>query len=150
MRKLTAKLSYLAISLLFTAGLTYPQTDATEKQLAELSNAWMSAFYQGDGKAMDELEVDNLTLVMPTGEIWTKDGPRAGFQKPHNAVLKHTKELRKVLRIGDVYVLVGHLGVRRKENQGEKTEKLTFTEVWVKQEGKWKIANAQWTAQIGQ
>jgi ketosteroid isomerase-like protein len=151
MKKLIIELSYIALVLLSTAVLAYPQTDATENQLMELSNAWISAFYQGDAKAMDELEMEDLTLVMPTGEIWTKNGPRAAFQKSHDTVLKHTHEFRRVLRIGEVYVLIGQLAVTEKEKEGEKTEKSIFTEVWAKREGKWKIAIAQWTTdQTGQ
>jgi ketosteroid isomerase-like protein len=151
MKKLIIELSYIALALLSSAVLAYPQTDATEKQLMELSNAWMSAFYQGDATAMDELEMEDLTLVMPTGEIWTKKGPRAGFQKSHDTFLKHSHEFRRVLRIGEVYVLIGQLAVTEKEKEGEKTEKSIFTEVWAKREGKWKIATAHWTTdQTGQ
>ena len=60
------------------------QADVAQLQptLEQLHREWFTAFDKGDGATMDRMEVPNLTLVMPDGTIWQKDGPRAGRQKP--------------------------------------------------------------------
>src|SRR5437764_13252447 len=48
---------------------------------ADLHAKWFKAFDIGDGATMDQMEMDNLVLVMPNGDIWRKPGPRAGKQR---------------------------------------------------------------------
>ena len=50
-------------------------------ELQALHAKWFKAFDSGDGATMDQMEVDNLVLVMPNGDIWRKPGPRAGKQR---------------------------------------------------------------------
>jgi hypothetical protein len=48
--------------------------------LEALHAKWFKAFDSGDGATMDQIEVDKLVLVMPTGFIWTKTKAIAGEQ----------------------------------------------------------------------
>ena len=113
--------------------------------LEALHAKWFKAFDSGDGATMDQIEVDKLMLVMPTGFIWTKTTARAGKQPP--AKLKLDPETERALsnvsvrRFGDTAILTGILKTKSaKENSQEAT-----TVVFVRSSGQWKIASAQWS-----
>ena len=63
--------------LLLTALLSMTgsgQAAATDLQteLHNLQAKWMKAYDSGDGVTMGQIEMDNLVLVMPAGEVWAK------------------------------------------------------------------------------
>ena len=110
-------------------------------ELESLHAQWFKAFDSGDGATMDQMEMDNLTLVMPEGFIWPKTEARAGVQKKHDAQAERTLSDVSVRRFGDTAILTGILTTKSgKENSKEAT-----MVVFVQSSGKWKIASAQWT-----
>jgi ketosteroid isomerase-like protein len=110
-------------------------------ELESLHAQWFKAFDGGDGATMDEMEMGNLTLVMPGGFIWPKTEARAGVQKKHDAQAERTLSDVSVRRFGDTAIITGILNTKSgKENSKEAT-----TVVFVHESGKWKIASAQWT-----
>jgi hypothetical protein len=50
-------------------------------ELESLHAQWFKAFDGGDGAPMDQMEMNNLTLVMPGGLVWPKTEARAVVQK---------------------------------------------------------------------
>src|SRR5436853_6792192 len=76
------------VTLLCSTSLMAQGTDANlRSELEALHAKWFKAFDIGDGATMDQMEMDNLVLVMPNGDIWRKPGPRAGKQRkldPHS------------------------------------------------------------------
>ena len=50
---------------------------------------------------MDQMEVDNLVLVMPNGDIWRKPGPRAGKQRKLDPLSERALSNVVVRRFGD-------------------------------------------------
>ena len=90
---------------------------------------------------MDQVEVDKLMLVMPTGFIWTKTTARAGEQPKRNSETERALSNVSVRRFADTAILTGILTTKSgKENSQEAT-----TVVFVRSSGKWKIASAQWS-----
>lgn len=110
--------------------------------LEGLHAKWMKAYYGGDTATMDQLEADNLVLVMPTGFIWVKSGPRTEKQLAFDPQTECTLTDVSVRQFGDTAILTGLLRTKSaKENSQEGT-----TVVFVRNSGKWKIASAQWTS----
>ena len=133
----------LILSILLCSTILMAQgADATLKsELEALHTKWFKAFDGGDGATMDQMEMENLALVMPTGELWVKTEPRAGNQAKLDPQTKRTLSDVSVRRFGDTAVLTGILTSKTaKENEREAT-----TVVFVQSSGKWKIASAQWT-----
>jgi ketosteroid isomerase-like protein len=109
--------------------------------LEALHAKWFKAFDSGDGATMDQIEVDKLMLVMPTGSIWTKTTARAGEQSKRDSKTERELSSVSVRRFGDTAVLTGILTTKSaKDNSQEAT-----TVVFVRSSGKWKIASAQWS-----
>lgn len=112
-----------------------------QSDLEALHAKWFKAFDGGDGATMDQIEVDKLTLVMPTGLIWAKPKARAGEQLKRDPQTERALSAVSVRRFGDTAILTGILTTKSgKENSQEAT-----TVVFVRNAGKWKIASAQWT-----
>ena len=109
--------------------------------LETLHAKWFKAFDSGDGATMDQIEMDKLTLVMPSGVIWAKTKARAGEQLKRDPQTERALSAVSVRRFGDTAILTGILTTKSgKENSQEAT-----TVVFVKNSGKWKIASAQWS-----
>ncbi|HEY7097408.1 MAG TPA: nuclear transport factor 2 family protein [Terriglobales bacterium] len=115
-------------------------------ELESLHAKWFRAFDSGDGTTMDQMEVEKLVLIMPTGLIWTKPKPRAGEKAQSNPQTERTLSDVSVHRFGDIAILTGILATKSpKENSKDAT-----TVVFVQSAGKWKVASAQWTPVTGQ
>ncbi len=113
--------------------------DNVAAELEALHTKWFAAYDRGDGAAMNRIETDNLVLILPDGTIFKKTEPRA---KKHEA----TGAARRVLsdvsirRFGDATVMTGILTSSYPD--GTKAEATTV--VWVRQNGSWRVASAQW------
>lgn len=108
--------------------------------LEALHTKWFKAFDSGDGATMDQIEVDKLVLIMPTGSIWTKTTARAGEQSKGDAETQRTLSEVSVRRYGDTAILTGILTSK----SAQESSKESTTVVFVNVSGKWKIASAQW------
>lgn len=109
--------------------------------LEALHAKWFKAFDSGDGATMDQMEMDKLTLVMPSGLIWAKTAARAGKQMDRDPRTGRALSAVAVRRFGDTAILTGILTTT---SAGETSREAT-TVVFVWSSGKWKIASAQWT-----
>ena len=117
-------------------------TDANLRpELESLHAKWLKAFYSGDNATMDEMEASNLVLIMPMGVIWQKNGPRELKQARFDPQTQATLSDVSVRRFGDTAILTGILHAK----SAKETLQNGTTIVFVKSEGKWKIASAQWT-----
>jgi ketosteroid isomerase-like protein len=136
--------SVLVIFLIVLCSITLLAQDADAKlasDLEALHTKWFKAFDSGDGATMDQIEVDKLVLVMPTGFIWTKTKARAGEQPKRDPETERALSNASVRRFGDTAILTGILTTKSgKENSQEAT-----TVVFVRNSGKWKIVSAQWS-----
>jgi ketosteroid isomerase-like protein len=139
-----------AITVLIVSAGVSAQADETSNRIADtnlrsdleaLHAKWFKAFDSGDGATMDQIEMNQLTLVMPTGLIWAKTTPRAGKQLDRDPQTERALSAVSVRRFGDTAILTGILTTKSaKESSREAT-----TVVFVRSSGKWKIASAQWS-----
>jgi len=133
----------LAALVCLTPMLAQAQTpDANLRaELESLHAKWMKAFYSGDSATMDKMEASNLVLIMPMGVIWEKNGPREIQQARFDAQTQATLSDVSVRRFGDTAILTGIVHAK----SAKETFQSGATIVFVKSDGKWKIASAQWT-----
>lgn len=142
---LLAFLTVIALSV--TVNLSFGQTKSNgsnvQVEIQRLTQDWYTAFGKGDGAAMDQMEVPNLVLINAsgTGDIWHKDGPRAGKEKLKAAV--YTVGQSEVRQFGDAAVLTGSFTSTSKN--GDRSDELNETVVWIRMNNKWLVSSAQWT-----
>jgi len=137
----------ILVFALFCSSLVFAQSPSPDlqTQLVDLHAKWFKAFDSGDGATMDRMEMTNLVLVLPSGEIWKKTEPRGTSQPkldPETKRILHDVSLRK---FGDTVILTGTLSSDSKE---EKSTMGTMV-VFVRSAGQWKIASAEWTTVEG-
>jgi len=128
--------------LLCSAACIAQGADANlQRDLEALHAKWFAAYDGGDGTTMDQVEMDNLKLVMPTGSIWAKMEARAGKQPKHDPRPERTLSDVAVRRFGDTAILTGILNTKTPEENSKEATSVVF----IKDSGRWKIATAQWT-----
>jgi ketosteroid isomerase-like protein len=142
---LLAFLAVIALSVKVSFSFEQAKSDGSNIQveIQRLTQDWYTAFSQGDGAAMDQMEVPNLVLINAsgTGDIWHKEGPRAGKEKPKAGV--YTVGQSEVRRFGDTAILTGPFTSTSRD--GERSDELNETVVWIRMNNKWLISSAQWT-----
>ena len=138
MRSAMLILSILLCSMILMA----QDADATlRSDLVALHTKWFKAFDGGDGAIMDQMEMDKLMLVMPTGFIWTKTKARGSEQPKRDSHTERTLNDVSVRRFGDTAILTGILTTKSEKEESKEAT----TVVFVQSSGKWKIASAQWS-----
>jgi ketosteroid isomerase-like protein len=147
-KTLVVLLAYLTVIALsatvsFSFGQGKSEGNNIQVEIQRLTQDWYTAFRKGDGAAMDQMEVPNLVLINPsgTGDIWHKDGPRAGKEKPKTAV--YTLGQSEVREFGNTAILTGSFTSTSKN--GDRSDELNETVVWIRMNDKWLVASAQWT-----
>ena len=139
-----------AITLLIVLSGASVQVDEASNQVADanlrsdleaIHAKWFKAFDSGDGAAMDQIEMDPLILVMPTGEIWPKTTARAGKQLKRDPQTERALSAVSVRQFGDTAILTAILTTK----SAKETYREATTVVFVRSSGKWKIASAQWS-----
>jgi ketosteroid isomerase-like protein len=133
----------LSVTLSFSFGQAKSEGSNIQVEIQRLTQDWYTAFSKGDGAAMDQMEAPNLVLINPSGagDIWHKDGPRAGKEKPRAAV--YTVGQSEVRQFGNTAILTGSFTSASKN--GGRSDELNETVVWIRVSDKWLVASAQWT-----
>jgi len=135
----------LAAAILTTLAVTArSDTPKSTADLQALHAAWFDAFDRGEGAKMDQMEMPNLTLVMPDGMVWKKTEPRAKTEKARTPEATRTLTEVSVREFGDTALLTGILTSKDLKDPKQSDINAT-TVVFVKADGKWKVASAQWT-----
>ncbi len=131
----------LSVTVSFSFGQAKSNGSNIQVEIQRLTQNWYTAYSKGDGAAMDQMEVPNLVLVNAsgTGDIWHKDGPRAGKEKPMAAV--YTVGQSEVRQFGNTAILTGSLT----HKDGDKSDEISETVVWIRMNNKWLVSSAQWT-----
>jgi len=131
----------LSVTVSFSFGQAKSNGSNIQVEIQRLTQDWYTAFSKGDGAAMDQMEVPNLVLVNAggTGDIWHKDGPRAGKEKAITAVFTVGKS--EVRQFGNTAILTGPVTSK----DGDKLAEISETVVWIKTNNKWLVSSAQWT-----
>lgn len=139
---------FAIVALLITASFAQTKSNAINNQseIERLTQDWHTAFAKGDGAAMDQMEASNLIVINAggTGDIWHKDGPRAGKLKAIPVIFTLGKS--EVRQFGNTAILTG--SIKLKITDTNKTDEMSETVVWIRQNNKWVISSAQWSSVI--
>ncbi|HEX9112662.1 MAG TPA: nuclear transport factor 2 family protein [Terriglobales bacterium] len=132
----------ILVILLCSTALMSQSTEANlQSELEGLHAKWFRAYDSGDAATMDQMEMDKLVLVMPTGLVWTKMGARSNKKAQSHPQTERALTDVFVRRFGDTAILTGILATK----SPEENSKDATTVVFVRSSGKWKVASAQWT-----
>jgi len=111
-----------------------------------------AAYYQtlmteGSDAALERYYSDDYTYLGVDGKVIDKAGLKARMKRNELAHFSLTDDLRRVSIYGSIAVLSGHStssvtdkGIKKDTTEG-------YTEVWLKQNGKWQLVAEQITPQ---
>jgi len=129
------------------------KTNNVEQQILSLEKEWYDAFFRSDADTMSRIEADDFIII--TGGTKTplrKEQQLANIRgrseerKRQASTLTRSFEDPIIRFYGDVAVVNGVQTVTSKAGTAGNTDgKALYTGVWVKQGGRWRIVNAQWT-----
>ena len=143
MRLCTILAAAILTSLALTAHSDTPEHSA---DFQAMHAAWFDAFDRGEGAKMDQMEAPNLVLGMPDGSFWKKTEPRAKTEKARTPDSTRKLVDSTVREFGETALLTGTL-ITKDIKDPKQSDIDATTVVFVKKDGKWLIASAQWTPQ---
>ena len=112
-----------------------------EATLAKLSMQVAEAILKGDRNFLDDITHDDWLLIVPTGEVIDRARAKEGAQLGPVKFLRLNKTVDKVRVFGDMAVVTGHQSAKRLIRGQEVGGDESFTEVYVKDGGKWRCAS---------
>ena len=108
---------------------------ALGQQLLKWNEEMLAAQVRGDIAALDQLLTDDYTRLHAVGAVETKAEFLNGLKEPHFLAIQTSDVTVRVY--GSTAILVGHALVKR---VGDPDDHTTFMDVWVQQNGKWRVA----------
>jgi ketosteroid isomerase-like protein len=90
---------------------------------------------------MARLKADNFVYVAPDGRIYDKPGSQADVVGDTTTYTSMSIENPRVWVYGDVAVIVANSTDESTGPRGPVRNRYTFTDVWVRQGGSWKVVN---------
>jgi hypothetical protein len=113
---------------------------AAKDEVLQREDARIAAMIKPDPAALEELLADDLSYVHSSGVVDTK---QEFVESVRSGRLKYKSFEREGLAsrfYGDVAVLTGRANVMVLSSGAELDVRVRFTEVWVKRDGKWRMA----------
>jgi ketosteroid isomerase-like protein len=121
------------------------QSNTIEQELISLEREKDKAFERGDKPALECIYTDDYIAIAANGNNTTKKEVLGIFVRP-NIYETHRSEDISVRVFGDTAIVVGRL--KRKFYKDIKPggeDSIRYTNIYVKQQGMWKIVAAQFT-----
>lgn len=146
MKTLLTMITGFAFQLSFVASLAFAQTEQstpkpspTEREVRRLNAAEVEAFLHRDAAAMARIWSDDLVVTNPLNKFVTKKDVLGMMQSGFLVITSYDRRIEYLHLYGDTVIVAGSETVTwggRMPNAG-KSERLRFTAVWLKQDGRW-------------
>ena len=136
-----AMIGALTLWIAPAAAQPYSQAQA-EKYISDAEAAWVAAEVKGDPSVAQRILADDYVGVFPDGSIANKADAVAEFT-PANASLTGRLDYVHVRFFGDTAVAQGKETDTRPASSPYPSGSLTFTDVFVRRHGQWRLVNSE-------
>jgi ketosteroid isomerase-like protein len=117
------------------------QNSTVQQEVLDANRSWFDAFVRGDANQMDSMETEDFVFIQD-GLLLDKADQIAGVRKFAGQLKQtHTIELHKLATAGDAVIATG-FNIVNSENE---TQRAAFTEVWVRDGGRWRIKQGHYS-----
>jgi uncharacterized protein (TIGR02246 family) len=123
----------------YTASTATDLNNSSEQEIRRLNSAEVQAFVHNDPKEMARLWSDDFVVTNPLNKFVTKQQVLGMVTSGFLVITSYDRQIEYVRFYGDTVIVAGSETVvwgRKMPNAG-KTERLRFTGVWMKQQGRW-------------
>jgi uncharacterized protein (TIGR02246 family) len=121
-----------------------------EQQIRKIEQDWVNAMVKRDGAFLQKLEADDYTLTGPDGKVLTKQEDIKNTTEGDTIFDEIKIENLKVRFYGDTAVVNGINTIKAHSKSSDMEEDLSgpysWTDVFVKQNGQWKVVATHITA----
>ena len=136
---LTALITLATFSLLSISQATSPVAGDSEQQVQKASDEEVQAFLKNDRTAMARLWSDDLVVTNPLNKLATKQEVLGMVDSGFLVITSYDRRIEYAHTYGDTVILAGSETVvwGGKIPLAGKAQKLRFTAIWMKQQGRW-------------
>jgi lysophospholipase L1-like esterase/ketosteroid isomerase-like protein len=135
----------LLIGLAPFVGFCQKPTPEDEKAVFETEYSWCQAYLKGDTAALAEIEADGFTLTDPRGVTVTKDQEIAELKSGVIRFIELSSHEISLRVYGDTAVVTGRTVLKAIEDNEPHDGIFQFTDTFVRQDGRWRVATEQVT-----
>jgi len=120
-------------------------TPEDEKAVLETEYAWCQAYLKSDTAALAEIEADGFTLTDPRGVTVTKDQEIAELKSGVIRFIELSSHEISLRVYGDTAIVTGRTVLKAIEDNEPHDGIFQFTDTFVRQDGRWRVATEQVT-----
>jgi len=148
MRRLTLRNSLLLVLALCagTQSLTAQDKGADKKatdELKQIENDWAAAIKARDAAKLGDILADSWVAIEWDGKTTPKAKALADLKKPENSLDEIEMGPMTVRVFGNTAVVTGSNTEKSKEDGKDTSGKYVWTDVFIMQNGKWKVVASQ-------
>jgi uncharacterized protein (TIGR02246 family) len=135
-------LAVLPFSVSQSGALQTPQASQAEQEVRKLERAWLDAYEQHDGKAMNEIVADDFIITFPDGSMQTKPQILNSIKAPRSSAspaLKFYTEDVQARVYGDTVILMGRVITEYQRDGKAMKEQSRYTDTYIKRQGRWQV-----------
>jgi ketosteroid isomerase-like protein len=125
----------LVAAALICAGTARAQQDV-QQQILAAEKSWFEAFLRGDASTVAKMETDDFVAIQD-GQMADKPQQTASIQQRRPIQQNRNSDVIRLMQNGDTAVLIK----RDTVTVGSDSERQLVSEVWVRNNGSWKIAH---------
>ena len=129
-------------------GQTAQGTRATsrfEKQMKDLEDRRFRALEQNDFGALESILADDMQYTHSDGRLESKEEYLKSLRTGHVKYMSIALEGSEVRGYGSTAVVTGRALFRVRHTDGERSQRLRYTDVYVKRKGRWQLVAWQAT-----
>jgi ketosteroid isomerase-like protein len=112
-------------------------TAVLTEEVARLNRQWMDSYVKRDIAFLERYLAEDYTSTFPDGSVLDKQGEIDSLKSGAIALAEMTPREMNVRVYRDTAVITGQSTIRAKVKDQEISGEYRFTDVWVKQDGRW-------------
>ncbi len=118
--------------------------NAAADELKQIENDWMDAHKTRNADKLGDILADGWEALDQDGKKFDKTKRLAGLKSPGNSLDSFEMGPMKVRIFGNTAVVTGSHTEKSMEDGKDTSGKYVWTDVFVKQTGKWRVVASQW------
>jgi lysophospholipase L1-like esterase/ketosteroid isomerase-like protein len=120
-------------------------TPEDEKAVLDTEYAWCQAYLKADAAALAEIELDGFILTDPQGRAVTKEDELAELKSGSTRFIELSSHELSLRVYGDTAIVTGRTVLNAIEDKEPHQGIFQFTDTFVRQGGRWRVATEQVT-----
>lgn len=145
MKRLTTAIVTLGLAAMANAQKPAASDSSVAEQLKQIENDWSAAQKARDIKKLGEILADQWVGIGPDGKTSDKAKALEDVKAPGNSLDSYEMGPMEVRVFGNTAIVIGSDTEKSKDSGKDTSGKYVWTDVFIKQAGKWKAISSHST-----